>query len=450
MVMVRARSKRLRVLAAVVGIIPALVVPALVGAAAGSAGATTVPGDDQETDQDQDLDAWARDYTGGAAGEASGDPIRIGYANSEPFAPEASIGIKAAVDYANSQLGGAGGRPIELVECPIVTVEDSASCGAQFVNDDSIAMVMTGSIIVGNKEFYDAVDGNKPLLIGNGLAVDDFITTAGQSYTAGAVGVVQGMAVFTIEEFAPETVAVIFSDNAAGQAAANILLKPTLDAAGITTSMVPVADAATAPDVASAMQAAGAESADVFMSLVTLPNCINMYDSIQSLGIDPIVITSGLCFGSPMERHMANLGEDGAYPDGWYFGDYGYSYFLPDYESGMQTYLAKIEEYGEPAPGATQIEYTGFAGPMFANLLTALKFINATGVDDLTYEALNEEIRTFTGPMMLQVGPIECGLAPFVATCGHQMGIQQYLDGEWVSIRNGLTGDPIDVTPTPT
>ena len=36
--------------------------------------------------------------------------------------------------------------------------------------------------------------------------------------------------------------------------------------------------------------------------------------------------------------------------------------------------------------------------------------------------------------------------SPFVASCGHQMGIQQYTDGE-VSIRNGLTGDPIDVTP---
>jgi branched-chain amino acid transport system substrate-binding protein len=76
-----------------------------------------------------------------------------------------------------------------------------------------------------------------------------------------------------------------------------------------------------------------------------------------------------------------------------------------------------------------------------------VKFFNNVGVDNLSYETLDEQIRTFTGPMMLQVGPIECGLAPFVASCGHQMGIQQYIDGEWVSIRNGLNGDPIDVTP---
>ena len=84
---------------------------------------------------------------------------------------------------------------------------------------------------------------------------------------------------------------------------------------------------------------------------------------------------------------------------------------------------------------------------MFANVLTAVKFFNGVGVDNLAYETLNEQVRTFTGPMMLQVGPIECGLPPFVASCGHQMGIQQYIDGEWVSIRDGLNGDPIDVTP---
>jgi len=49
--------------------------------------------------------------------------------------------------------------------------------------------------------------------------------------------------------------------------------------------------------------------------------------------------------------------------------------------------------------------------------------------------------------MMLQVGPIECGLPPFVATCAHQMGIQQYLDGDWLSIRGGVNGNPVDLPP---
>ena len=143
-----------------------------------------------------------------------------------------------------------------------------------------------------------------------------------------------------------------------------------------------------------------------------------MYDAIQSLGIDPIVVTTGLCFGTPMMTHMDDLGEEGDYPDGWYFGGYGYSYFRPDLESGMLTYVAKIHEYGEPLPGVDG-DRVHRASPVRCsrNLLTAVKFMNAVGVDNLSYEALNEQIRTFAGPMMIQVGPIECGLPPFVATC---------------------------------
>jgi branched-chain amino acid transport system substrate-binding protein len=56
-------------------------------------------------------------YTGGPGGETSGEPIVIGYVNQEGGTvsfPEASIGAEAAVWFANTYLGGVGGRPIEL------------------------------------------------------------------------------------------------------------------------------------------------------------------------------------------------------------------------------------------------------------------------------------------------------------------------------------------------
>jgi len=429
-----ARSAKFVILAvAFAGLVPVV--------ASTVAGATTVPG--------EDLDAWALEYIGGTAGEASGDPIKIGYANSEDYFPEGTIGIEAAVEYVNAELGGADGRPLELVSCNVATAEDGASCGADFANDDSISIVLTGTILFGNGDFYAALDGNKPLLIGNGLTVDDFVTPAGQSFTAGSVGVVAGLAKFIVEDLQPAKVAVIFADNAAGQAAANVLFKPTIDAAGIEIAMVPVADTATAPDVASAIQAAGADSADILVPLVTLQNCINTYDAIESLSIDPVVVTSGLCFGTPMSTHLHDLGVEADFPDGWYNGGYGYSYFIEpfDFDSGMATYIAAVNEYGQPVEGQTVLEYTGFAGPMFGNLLTAVQFMNTIGVDNLSYETLNEAIRTFEGPMIMQVGPIACGLPPFVASCGHQMGIQQYVDGAFVSIRDGNNEDPVDVTP---
>lgn len=444
-----ARSRHLAITASLA---TALLVPAAVAGAsappdtgAGEAGSgEAVP---TGTGTPEEATQWSLDYTGGTAGEASGDPIRLGYVNQEALFPEATLGIKAAVEFVNAELSGADGRPIELVECQINTAEDGGACGAQMANDDSIVAVLTGTTNVGNKELYDALNGNKPVLIGNGLTTDDFTTEAGVSYTAGSTGVIAGMAIFTIEEFAPENVAVVYVDNAGGQAAAQVLLKPALDAAGITSTLVAVPETATAPDVAAAMQAAGADTADVFISLLTLQGCIASYDAIESLGIDPVVVTTGLCFGTPMTTHLQELGVEGTYPDGWYFGGYGYSYFLPDYESGMQAYITKVHEYGEPVGGSDTLEYTGFGGPMFANLLTMTKFINELGADNLDFATLDATMRSFTGPMMIQSGAIECGLPLFIASCGHEMGIEQYIDGEWVPVRDALNGNPV-VVPT--
>ena len=420
---------------AILGAAAACILPMV---AANTASATTIP--------EEELNAWALDYTGGTAGEASGDPIKFGYANSEALFPESTVGLKAAVAYVNAELSGIGGQPIEIVECQVNTPEDGAACGAQFANDDSIAMVLTGVILFGNKEFYEALNGKKPILIGNGLTVDDFVTPAGVSFTAGSTGVIAGLAKYTIETLKPSTAAVVNVDNAGGNAAANVLLKPAFDAAGIATTIVPVAETATAPDIASAMEAAGAAEADVLVLLTTIQGCINAYDSIQSLGIDPVVVTSGLCYGTAMRTHMHDIGAEGDFPDGWYFGGYGYSYFLPDLESGLATYVAKVFEYGEPSTGTSELEYTGFAGPVFYNVMTAVKILNGLG-GDYSFASIDAALRGFTGPMMGQVGPIQCGLPPFVSSCGHQMGIEQYVDGAWVPIADGLNGEPVDVTP---
>lgn len=401
-----------------------------------------------------DVTKWALEYTGGTAGAAAGDPIKIGYVNQESFFPEGTIGIGAAVAFANKELGGIGGRPIELVSCVIAAAEDGTKCGNQFANDASINLVMTGTILNGNKELYDALNGKKAVLIGNGVTTDDFTTTAGVGYATGSPGVIPGLGKFALQELkpTPKSVAIVYSDNPAGSAAANALLKPVFDANGVTdVKLVPVSDTATAADAQSAMTVAGAETADVFIPLVTVQNCINVYDAIQALGIKPKVVTTGLCFGTPMTDHLKSLGSSDQVPDGWYFGGYGYDYFAPDLASGMQTYVTKIQEYGKKAPGATTLEYTGFGGPMFANLLTVVQLSNKIGVDKLSYDTLNTATRGFTGPMMLQVGPLNCGkttilgLPIFVSVCANQMGIQQYTGGKWVSVADGLNGKPINV-----
>jgi branched-chain amino acid transport system substrate-binding protein len=411
----------------------------------GGKSTTTAKADDPAINQ------WAIDYTGGKPQAASGEPFKIGYVNQDSFFPEATIGVEAAVKYANAELNGADGRKIELVKCDVNTPEDGGKCGAQMANDPSISLVLTGTLLNGNAELYNALNGTKAVIVGNGVTPADFTTPAGEAFVAGAPGVLVGMAKFSIDTFHPKTVALLANDNDAGQAGVAVLMKPLFEKAGAKVKTVFVPDQADSSQVQSAMQAAGAGDADVFVSIFTLQNCINMYDAIKALGITPTVVTTGLCFGTPMTDHLKDVGDSGDYPDGWYFGGYGYSYFLPSdapgmQESGMNTYLAKVHQYGKKAPGAKTLEYSGFAGPMFGNVLTAVKFINELGAANATVQALDGKIRGFTGPMMLQVGTLKCNVPPYISVCGVQMGIQQYKDGKWTSIADGHNGKPVDVS----
>lgn len=417
------------------------------GAATTVAPETTAPAVDESLQ-------WALDYTGGTNTEASGEPYKIGYINAEDFFPENTIGINAAVAFANAELGGVGGRPIEIVACSTPPGDDGSACATQMANDADIDLVLTGTFQDAHQALFDTLQaGGKAVLIGNGLTTEDFTNTAGVSFTAGSPGVVPALG-YTIANLLPEkpaTAAVIHETSGAGGTAAQVLLKPVLEAAGISVTTVGVSTTATAAEVQSAMTAAGVDTADVFVPLVTIHQCINVYDSIRALGIDPTVVTSGLCFGTPMTDHLADVGVGGDVPDGWYFGGYGYSYFAPDRESGMQTYVDKVFEYGVPAPNATTLEYTGFAGPSFANVLTVIKLINQIGVDNADSSSIDTALRGFTGPMMIQAGALSCGnvtplgLPIFVALCAAYAGIQQYTGGEWVSIADGLNGNPVDV-----
>ena len=342
------------------GISIALVATALLAAACSSSDKKTTSGSGASTTSaakatDPAINAWAIQYTGGKAQKATGAPLKIGYVNQDSFFPEATIGVNAAVAYANAELNGAGGREIQIVNCQVTTAEDGGRCGAQIANDNSISLVLTGTLLNGNSELYNALNGKKAVIVGNGVTPADFVTPAGEAFVAGATGVLAGMAKFTVEQFHPKTVALLANDNAAGQAGASLIMKPVFAKANATVKTGVRARPGDRRRSHRRCKAAGADKADAFVSIFTIQNCINMYDAIKSLNVKPTVVTTGLCFGTPMTDHLKDVGDTGEYPDGWYFGGYGYSYFLPSNtpgmaESGMNTYLAKVKQYGKPAP----------------------------------------------------------------------------------------------------
>lgn len=77
---------------------------------------------------------------------ASGAPIKVGLFNpSKGPATQAGVttGKNAAVEYINKQIGGIGGRPIEVVDCGIdqTAPESTIACANQFVQAGVVAAI---------------------------------------------------------------------------------------------------------------------------------------------------------------------------------------------------------------------------------------------------------------------------------------------------------------------
>ena len=398
--------------------------------------------------------ATALAYTGGTAGAAAGDPIKIGYVNEEggtPAFPEATIGIESAVKYLNADLGGAGGRPVELVKCITNSSEDSTKCAQQMLADTSISFVMTGVIAQDAlvSPLLDALKGQKPVIIGNPVTTPEFLASDAFAYTPGSPGVIQGLAAFAakyLPKGPAKKVAVVYGDNSGGQTAFTALTEPTLKALGVATVVgVPIADSAGPADFAPAITAAGAADADAFLPLVTVQGCIGTAQALKDLGVTTPVVTTGLCLGTPMTEYLKQQGGSGIVPDSWYFGGYGYSYFMPG-DADTDAYITMIQQYAVDQK-IDNIEYTGFAGPMFGNLLTVAKFINQIGAEKVSPDTIRTEAKAFAGPMWGVVGPMACGASKvFVSVCGLEMGLQQYVGDKWVSVRDGYNNDPINPT----
>ncbi|MFM8856511.1 MAG: hypothetical protein ACKOI2_04780 [Actinomycetota bacterium] len=406
----------------------------------------------EEAEVSEESIAHGVDYTGGPGGEASGDPIVIGYVNQEggtPAFPEATIGAEAAVWFANKFLGGVGGRPIELLTCTVTKEEDGQKCAQEMLANDAVQVVVVGAMFNGNQPLLDGLSGKKPVYISNPVTTPEFLATDAFAFTPGSPGVVAGLAVFAAK-YLPEIagitvdkVAVVYNDNPAGQIAFAALTKPVLEGLGVASvTGVAVADTAGPQEMATAIQSAGAQDADVFYPLVTVQSCIGVYDALKTLEIETQVVTTGLCFGIPMQQHLKEVGEAGNLPDGWYFGGYGYSYEIPG-SPDLDSYKDAVFAYAaETGLDTNTFEYTGFGGPTFGTLMTVLQFMNGGA-------SVSEDFRTsakaFTGPGWGVVGPQKCGANPtFPSLCGFQIGIQQQQGTDYVSILDGYNGKPID------
>ena len=77
--------------------------------------------------------------------DLEGPPVKVGFLNPSGGAvpqPGADTGAIAAVEYINGELGGIGGRPLEMISCDTDTTPESAtSCANSFVEEGVVAVM---------------------------------------------------------------------------------------------------------------------------------------------------------------------------------------------------------------------------------------------------------------------------------------------------------------------
>ena len=90
-------------------------------------------------------DTVATDATVTTLPAPTGDPIVLAMISQEsgPAAiPDARLAAEAAVDYVNTELGGAAGRPLQLETCVTDgSPEQSSACANQLLESDPVAFV---------------------------------------------------------------------------------------------------------------------------------------------------------------------------------------------------------------------------------------------------------------------------------------------------------------------
>ncbi|PYE12196.1 amino acid/amide ABC transporter substrate-binding protein (HAAT family) [Williamsia limnetica] len=218
------------------------------------------------------------------ANEATGAPIKIGFINSEggSFAsfPANRENAEAATEYINANLGGIGGRPIDLVVCKQQEEPASAtSCANQMVEQKVSAVVVPGGaqgaamlpILSGAGIPYTGPVGVTPIEL---TSPDSYM------YTAGLPGVLSGMAEYSAKN-GIKKIALLSGDGGGTPAAISAIGTPIFQAAGLELKVVPIPSGV--PDPTPQVTAGLSDNPDAVAIVGDANMCITVLKTIQTV-----------------------------------------------------------------------------------------------------------------------------------------------------------------------
>jgi len=316
--------------------------------------------------------------------EATGEPIRIGMINQEntPLGsfPELRLGVEAAVEFINTELGGVGGRPLELVTCVTTfSVEQSQACAQQMVQNDVVAVV--GGIDITSNGSIPILEQNQiPYIGGIPVNFDEMRSPISFQFSGGAPGAMVAFADYAARVQGAKRVAIAYGEYQSIEAAALDYGAETLKRMGVT-DVVEVPFPVTTTDFLPVLTKANEGNPDAIFLAAADSACAPAMKTAQDLGITAKLYLVGACAAPGIADQVGQEAVEGRI--------FNVEGPVSQNDREGQLYFAVLARYGDPSLEGASAATVSFRGAM--NLYALLDDL---GPDDISRAALLDRVRS--------------------------------------------------------
>jgi ABC-type branched-subunit amino acid transport system substrate-binding protein len=375
-------------------------------------------------------------FSGGSADKQ----LVIGMINQENTPagsfPQMSQSERAAVAYVNNELMKGSGYQLKLDVCTTVgTPESSGACANRLIEQKPIAVSI--GIDFGTVASVPALTkAGIPMVGGVPLLPPEYGSTNAYFFTAGSAGAFPAQDRYIALNKKDKKVNIIYTDNAAGLAAAGVFGKNILVKLGLNPDDIKlVPEAADAADFTPSVTAAAANHPDAIMVLFAAQGCSRVMQAKQALGI------TGIDFwypGSCADQAVIKAGGAGAQDA--YFNSETLLYNDTS-DKDVRTYLTKLKQYG----GKNAV-VSNFSQSAFQSVMDIYQLFKEIGYSKVTSQSLVTKLKTVRNHTNFMAYPYSCNgkRTPFPSVCNAHNRIVQYKDGAYHDVLNGwITGGPL-------
>ena len=316
------------------------------------------------------------------AADPDAEPIKIGMINQEdtPLGsfPELRLADEAGVAFINTELGGVGGRPIELVPCiTTFSPEKSQACAQQLVQDGVVAVL--GGIDITSTGSIPVLDQNAmPYVGGIPINADEMTSPYSFQFGGGTPGAFVAFAEHAADEGA-QKVAVAYADFGPIKSAAVDYGVGVLEARGVT-DVVEIPFPITTTDFLPVLTAAAEGDPDAIFLVAADSACAPAMTTAADLGITADLYLVGACAAPTIADEVGEAAVEGRIfnIEGPISGE--------DVEG--QVYLAVVGTYGDPDLAAA-----GAGTVSFRSLMNLYALLEELGPDDISPASITEALR---------------------------------------------------------